>query len=118
MNNFSFSIASKADFVQIVSLAGSAAGASNAAFMFLTRTTSIPTKFMAAFCKLQDFEVIIKNLNLDVIKRLLLEYPDLLKLEINNKKKGEQGSKTIEEFPLLTCLTLVKNNLDINNQIK
>ncbi|MFX1256867.1 MAG: hypothetical protein ACFFAN_03330 [Promethearchaeota archaeon] len=62
---------------------------------------------------IEDFEILIKKLNLNEIQRLSLEYPDLLKLKID-----DQAIKAQKKFPSIFCITLIKKNFNVNNYMK
>lgn len=66
----------------------------------------------------KDFEVLTKKLNLNEIKRLLFEYPDMLNLKIDRQMKGEKLNEKDEDFPSLLCITIVKNDLRVKNYTK
>lgn len=66
----------------------------------------------------KNFEVLTKKLNLNEIRRLLLEYPDMLKLKIDRQMKGEKSNKNDENFPSLLCITIVNNDLRLKNHTK
>ena len=61
----------------------------------------------------EDFEILIKDLNQDEIKRLNIEYPKLLKLKTVKKETKEQ---TISKSVI--CITLVKKNLEAKSYDK
>ena len=65
-----------------------------------------------------DFEVLTKNLNLNEIKRLNLEYPDLLKLKTDKQMKGILLSEKDDDITSILCITIVKNDIHVKNYEK
>ena len=55
--------------------------------------------------EIKDFKILTKKLNSEEIKRVYLEYPNLL-------------PKIREDISSIICITLVKNNLDHRNYEK
>ena len=64
-----------------------------------------------------DFEVLVKRLNLGEIKRIASEYPELLEIPLNQITNNDTISKTYD-IKKIICFTLVKNNLDNKNIVK
>jgi len=72
------------------------------------------TKIKEFFDQKEDFEIIIKKLSNDEIKRLLIEYPNLLEI---GKSKGK-NKVTLGTTRSIICFTVVKRNLDSKNYVK
>ena len=66
----------------------------------------------------ENFEVLTKRLNLDEIKRLSLEYPDLLKLKTDKQMKGILLSEKDDDITSILCITIVKNDIHVKNYEK
>lgn len=64
-----------------------------------------------------DFEVLVKRLNLGEIKRIASEYPELLKIPLNQITNNDTISKTYDIKKIIS-FTLVKNDLDNKNIVK
>jgi len=54
----------------------------------------------------EDFEVLVKELNQDDIKRLSNEYPALL------------GLKDVKIHESISCITFIKNSPEVKNYVK
>jgi len=63
----------------------------------------------------KNLEIQFKNLNTEEIKRLLTEYPDLLKGSIKKKVKRTEESEKNAGNKRISCLTIVKTDLDQDN---
>jgi len=64
-----------------------------------------------------DFEVLVKRLNLGEIKRIASEYSELLKIPLNQITNNDTISKTYDIKKIIS-FTLVKNDLDNKNIVK
>jgi hypothetical protein len=68
--------------------------------------------------QIENFEIFYKNLSIDEIKRLKLEFPDLLKSEIQEQMFNGHKSNNLEIQRSIYCLTLVRKDKNENNYIK
>ena len=66
----------------------------------------------------KDFEVLYKRLNIDEIKRVSTEYPNLFKQEINNQKTNNKQIKIEGAFHSIVSIILVRCDLDSKNYTK
>ena len=64
---------------------------------------------------INNFEISLKKLNLNDIKRLSREYPNLLKLK---QLKIEKLTEDVDKIPSIICLTIVKSDIEIKNYEK
>ena len=64
---------------------------------------------------IEDFEIFYKNLSVDEIRRLKLEFPDLLKSENQEQIISEQTSNNLESVKSIYSLTLIKKDKDKKN---
>lgn len=78
----------------------------------IIKENSLIQKFLSG---IKNFEISLKKLNLNEIKRLSREYPDLLKLK---QLKIEKLTKDIDKIPSIICLTIVKSDIEIKNYEK
>ena len=66
----------------------------------------------------KDIEILFKKLNQSEIKRLSIEYPNLLDLKNQYEEIKKQTIKTKDKESPILCLTLIKCDNSIKNYMK
>ena len=71
------------------------------------------------FCSdITNVEVLSKNLNLEQLKRLSIEYPNFLTMEKIEDSNLNQKIETNRKMPSILCLTLINNDKNTENYSK
>ena len=66
----------------------------------------------------ESFEILVKRLNHDEIYKLNDEYPFFIKKNTNNHKAKKNQVTENESFQFLSCITIVKHDINIKNYVK
>ncbi len=71
------------------------------------------------FCNdINNLEVLSKRLYPEQVKRLSIEYPGFLTIEKNEVLNLNQKIENDKKMPSFLCLTLIKNDITIDNYLK